>query len=578
LVRYLEQKEATRMELTPLSSPSLPSPGLSEATTQLPASAAARETSPSLPKDVVSFAAPAPTTKGTVQVSYNPQDPTVMSTSTKEVAASEVGTNLSNARIKMDDKVAAKPDANGNFIGEPGTRAYQQAESFIAADSALRLFEGALGHDIKWNFSGALKVHPLGGDGFNAYYQQQDGSINFLGEVDKKTKQRLEASESLEVVSHECGHAILDGLRPGLLGWFSSTEAGAFHEAFGDTVAMLTSMQDDRVLDKLVEQTGGDLHKENIVAKMGEQLSQGINDNYLNDSKPADWTIRNANNALKYQDPKNLPDNPSDETKLGKEVHNFSRVWSATMWDVVAAIASDAQSKGASPKAAIIQGRDALLTLISHGVELGPDRMKKYSQIAASMLAADTRYEHGAYQQILKQAFAARNISTVESAHVDLTASPSLRAAQAPRNLTEATAWLTTHRSQLNVPAEVPLQPRSLVTNKQGETFATFDYVQEVPIGEQYATDLGGTLTVGFDRNGNVFHSLFEPVDAEQIAAATETIEGHIARGEIRGIAAPSGHEVAAPAAGRPAGEVVPSSNQSALAGRIRIARIPSAE
>jgi hypothetical protein len=44
------------------------------------------------------------------------------------------------------------------------------------------------------------------------------------------------------VVCHELGHAILDALKPQLFN-VASTEAGAFHEAFGDISAILCALQ-----------------------------------------------------------------------------------------------------------------------------------------------------------------------------------------------------------------------------------------------------------------------------------------------------------------------------------------------
>jgi Zn-dependent metalloprotease len=46
---------------------------------------------------------------------------------------------------------------------------------------------------------------------------------------------------STDVVAHEVGHGLLDSARPD-----SSTsilEVGAFHEAFGDCIAMLTALR-----------------------------------------------------------------------------------------------------------------------------------------------------------------------------------------------------------------------------------------------------------------------------------------------------------------------------------------------
>ena len=53
---------------------------------------------------------------------------------------------------------------------------------------------------------------------------------------------RVYTCRSLDIVAHETGHAILDGLKPA---WMSSTrspQTGALHEAFGDLTAIFLSL------------------------------------------------------------------------------------------------------------------------------------------------------------------------------------------------------------------------------------------------------------------------------------------------------------------------------------------------
>lgn len=537
---------------------------------------------PAPSSDMVSLGAPTPPAPPPkpVRLSVNPQDPKVMSPSEVELPRNVVG-NLSNSRIQIaDKKPVPKPDANGNFLGTPGTRPFQQANAFAATHRTLTMFERELGHKIDWSFSGPLRVRTKDSTGLNAFYSKITGTLNFMGDKDKKTKEQVETSESFEIVSHEAGHATLDGLRPGMLGYFSPVEAMAFHEAFGDVAAMLTSLGDAQVLDHVVAQTGGDLRKDNVAARVGEQLSAAINHNLLNSEKPEGWTIRNANNTLKYKKPDSLPDNPADENQLGKEPHNFSRVWSGAMWDVMVAVASKSQADGATASDAIAKARDVLRSLTAHAVELSPDRLDKLSQMAAAMLRADARYLEGAYTDVLTRVFKARNIATAAADQTGVVEGVSLRPTKTPATPMEAYAWLATHRDQLTVPSDVPLTMRSLVLNDRGETFVTFDYVQEVPIGDRYCTDLGGAFTLGFEADGRVFHSMWEPVDADMIAQAEETIAGHLRRGEIRGMLDAQGRHAWTGSASSlpPVGEVDATPRAGALAHRIKLVRIPWAD
>ena len=56
---------------------------------------------------------------------------------------------------------------------------------------------------------------------------------------------------STDVVAHEIGHGLLDAIRPDL--WDAAfLEAGAFHEAFGDCIAILTALHDRETRVKLL--------------------------------------------------------------------------------------------------------------------------------------------------------------------------------------------------------------------------------------------------------------------------------------------------------------------------------------
>src|SRR5690606_11574372 len=114
-------------------------------------------------------------------------------------------------------------------------------------------------------------VSPETGEWPNAFYARQMKGIHFFDVKGTST------GNSGEVVSHEAGHAILDAIRPNYLGG-TGAETGAFHEAFGDVLAMLMTLGNDQAVDKIVAQTeGGDLStKRNALSDMGEDFGNQI--------------------------------------------------------------------------------------------------------------------------------------------------------------------------------------------------------------------------------------------------------------------------------------------------------------
>ncbi|NDD29797.1 MAG: hypothetical protein EB084_16180 [Proteobacteria bacterium] len=494
-----------------------------------PASHAADAPAPAPPAPAPP-APPAPSP--TVKVRYNPQDVTVMPDVDTSVPRSDIGTNMSNARMQMSDKNVAKPDADGNYLFSPGTAGYQQATSFVSTEKTLRMFEKALGHEIKWAFSGKLAIHPHAGEDFNAYYTRSDGSTNFFDGKDPIRKKTCYSAESMDVVSHETGHAILDGLKPGLMGWFSGTEAGALHESFGDMAGMLTSLQDDAVVEKLAAQTGGNLKKDNFLAHVGEDLSLGINNAYFNGQKPAGWTIRNANNSLVYKNPKDCPSNPSDENQLGSEVHNFSRLLTGAFWDILNGLTAQEMAAGKTPADAIRGARDVATKLVARMAELGPNSKAKFVDEANAMIAADKKDFGGAHVALLSKVFADRKIRSADDAGSEV---PKLKLAQSITSDGQAADFLAANREALGVASDVPLKPAARWSNDKGESFVRYDYTQDAEVGPSLVTQLGGSLTVAFDADGTLFHKSYEPVDAEAVALAKDQIATLIEQGDIRG-------------------------------------------
>ena len=102
---------------------------------------------------------------------------------------------------------------------------------------ALAMWEKIAGPLKHWQGSTQrkkLKVNIDEGSDLNAYYDRQ--SLGYYHFRSKKTKLLRRFAASTDVVSHECGHALLDAVRPEL--WDSNfPEPNAFHEAFGDCVA-----------------------------------------------------------------------------------------------------------------------------------------------------------------------------------------------------------------------------------------------------------------------------------------------------------------------------------------------------
>ncbi len=343
---------------------------------------------------------------GEVEFSYNSQDQTVLSPASTVVSEVEAGPSI-DRRLVINEG-APKPE-QGKYVYPTTDPRFHAANAFAASARTIGVFENALGHPIPWSFGEQrrLEIKPDQGNRLNAYYNPAEGSLNFFHGADPVTGKDVYSADSGEVVAHETGHAILDAMRPRYLhAW--TPDAAAFHESFGDVMAMLVSLHDDRVLDRVVQETGGDLRKPNLVAAMGEELGMAINHISGKDRTGGDFT-RNAINDFKWSEPSELPYNPPPD-QLGREAHNFSRLFTGAVYDVLAQMTADNQAAGQSPRQAIRAAGEELLKLYAGLMKTAPEGSFTFREMAGALLAADREANQGRQQNTLTEVFKHRGI------------------------------------------------------------------------------------------------------------------------------------------------------------------------
>jgi len=372
-------------------------------------------------------AAPRPAPSKDLEFSYNPQDKLVMGPGSFIVPA--VAPDISTAKVALQGEL---PPENGKYVFKPEDPRYHGANAFAAVNRTLDIFTEAYGRPVTWATGREkLSVTPNAGEDFNAYYSRDDGGLFFFEGVDPKTKQSTFSADSGEVVGHEAGHAILDAIRPG---YFSawSLDPGAFHESFGDVLAMLSSLKDERVLDMVVEQTGGDLKKQNSVAALGEELGVAINNMVGQNVTGGDFT-RNAINDFTWKDPASLPSNaPPDQ--LANQVHSFSRLWTGAFYDVFTAIVNEKLASGLDAKGALSAAADDGLKMYGRLMNIAPEGDFTFRDMAAALLKSENDGNEGKYSQLIKTVFGARGILPEEASLTD----------EAPHTLTSGVRKVST--------------------------------------------------------------------------------------------------------------------------------------
>jgi hypothetical protein len=153
---------------------------------------------------------------------------------------------------------------------------YHQLSVWATVQNTLDFFESsfALGRRISWAFEGnRLILVPHAGYGENAYYDRASKSLQFYWFESEKG--RVYTCLSSDIVNHEFGHAVLDGLRP----YFYETvgsQAAAFHEFIGDLTAILMAFRNNAFRARVLKESNGDLSTDNLLTGLAEQFGEAV--------------------------------------------------------------------------------------------------------------------------------------------------------------------------------------------------------------------------------------------------------------------------------------------------------------
>jgi hypothetical protein len=166
----------------------------------------------------------------------------------------------SPARVGNGD---AKAPSDADMLGDPS---FHARNAYALVMRTLARFEYALGRRVGWGFPAhQLKVVPHAFEEMNAFYSREAESLVFgyyrTGDGVAFT------CLSHDIVVHETSHALLDGLRKRFMAP-SSADQAAFHEGFGDIVALLSVFSLGKVLRTLLEGSAdGKGRRDGLIAK-----------------------------------------------------------------------------------------------------------------------------------------------------------------------------------------------------------------------------------------------------------------------------------------------------------------------
>ncbi len=169
--------------------------------------------------------------------------------------------------------------AGGLEPSEVDLQSHQQMV-YAVTMRTIGAFERALGRPIRWPWASAardrpedrLRIYPHASEMANAYYDPGTGALYF-GYFRRAPGPGAAADEivytalSYDLIAHEVTHPIVASVLPFALG-ATTPDGQAFHEGFGDLVAILQHFAFNDLVVETIIGTGGRIHDQHLAADL----------------------------------------------------------------------------------------------------------------------------------------------------------------------------------------------------------------------------------------------------------------------------------------------------------------------
>jgi hypothetical protein len=271
-----------------------------------------------------------------------------------------------------------------------------KATAFLASHEALDAAEFWAGRDIPWGVDGVLDLECHSFIAFNAFYSPNSRSIFFAVvpyRAPGETAVRMfETVTSWEMVAHECGHALLDVLKPNV----DHNDVGfrTWGESFSDQTAMWASLRDPRRVSAVLAETSGNLNTSNSLSSFVEAFGA---------LSGQDASIRNAFNDFKV-------------STTEDEVHARSEVFTGAAYKVFTLIYNDLRTRqGLDQSAALTQAGDIMGVFLTRSSDYTPELGMTLEDVGKAYLKVDKELFNGRYQSMFADEFINREIFDANS-------------------------------------------------------------------------------------------------------------------------------------------------------------------
>jgi len=293
------------------------------------------------------------------------------------------------------------PNAFGDFITMPDTPQFDAVHTFAVVRQTLTMYQRSLsaaGNEMplpwQWNSSvdtAPLQVFPYGlPNVMNAFYSRSQNCLKFGDFIPAGAVQRVFTCRSFDIVSHETGHAVLDGLKPQWLLADNPPQTGGLHEAFGDLTAIFLALSQLDQCEAIVAQTKARLHDKTFLSDIAEQFGLALG---------SANGLRNADNDLTL-------------SQAGTEVHAISQVFTGAVYDILADMFAFERNPALEDDAAVLHRVAAYLRgLVLRALIAAPDIAASFVDVVNEMLRiAAEDGKPAAYLNFIRNHFTLREV------------------------------------------------------------------------------------------------------------------------------------------------------------------------
>ena len=426
------------------------------------------------------------------------------------------------ARFRATGKgfVVGRRDPADNFK-------FHQVNVWAIITRTLSLLENerVFGRRIPWAFPGGrLLVLPHAGFWENAFYDRGTGALHFFYFEDRRGNP-VYTCLSHDIVTHELGHAVLDGLKP-YYNEISSPATAGFHEYFGDACALTSALSHREICVEVAGRQNGDLSAPNIISNIAQEFGNAVSPEVYGSLGEAN--LRSG-----------LTKKTADQLDGVYEEHDYGEVMLGTYYDMLQAfykkILSVCYKKGEKRNGgtrvkALMDAANLTSRLMLRALDYCPPVDINYLDYARAVNRADfVAYPNdpGRFRQIARDVFMKRKII---KSHSDVRRQRRIYNDQL-RNLdvdaigasdTDAYDFLNMNREVLSIPADANFQVVHVYRTRKvapdgfrppQEIIVEFVWSERVPLrGARFGTLSGADVplwcggTLVFDRDGNLLH------------------------------------------------------------------------